>query len=84
MGGGVFKVYVIHQLGKRSEVLPESRTTTPSADAALAGWRHLYDNPLSGDHVMVLTRDGVRLASHRFGALPGDPEHAPRDVQIPE
>lgn len=83
-GGGVFKVYVIHQLKRRSEVLQESRTTTPSADAALAGWRHLYDQPMGSDHVLVLTRNGVRLASHRFGAPPGDPEHTPRDLQMPE
>ena len=80
----MYKVYVIHQLGKRSEVLPDSKTTTPSLDATLAGWRHMYDQPLDGSHLMLITRDGVKLAVHRFGSQPGDPDHAPRELQIPE
>lgn len=84
MGGGVFKVYVIHQLGKRSEVLPDSKTTTPSLDAALAGWRHMYDQPLDSSHLMLLTRDSIKLAVHRFGSSPGDPDHAPRELQLSE
>ena len=80
----MYKVYVIHQLGKRSEVLPDSKTTTPSLDAALAGWRHMYDQPLDGSHLMLITRAGVKLAVHRFGSQPGDPDHAPRELQIPE
>ena len=80
----MYKVYVIHQLGKRSEVLPDSKTTTPSLDAALAGWRHMYDQPLDGSHIMLMTRDSTKIAVHRFGSQPGDPDHASRELQIQE
>ena len=81
----MYKVYVIHQTGKKhSEVLPDSKTVTPSREAALAGWRHMYDQPLDRSHLMLLTRDAVKLAVHRFGSSPGDPDHAPRELQLPE
>lgn len=57
---------------------------SPSSIKSYAGWRHMYDQPLDSSHLMLLTRDAVKLAVHRFGSSPGDPDHAPRELQIPE
>lgn len=81
----MYKVYVIHQAGKKhSEVLPDSKTVTPSLEAALAGWRHMHDQPLDSSHIMLMTRDSVKIAVHRFGSSPGDPDYSPRELSIPE
>lgn len=86
MGGErVYKVYVIAQIRPgESEVLRDLRTTTPSREAALAGWRHLHDMPLSAQHLLLMTHDGRQVVSYRYGARPGEPDSAPRDVEIPE
>lgn len=81
----MYRVYVMWQRGKgRSEVQVESRTSTPAPKAALEGWRFLYDKAFPSDHVLLLTHDHQTIAFHRFGTAPGDPEHSPRDITIPQ
>lgn len=80
-----YKVYVIWQCRPgESEVLRESKTVTPSADAALAGWRHLYDQPLTSKHLLLLTYQGRQVAAYRYGTKPGEPDYSPRDIEIPQ
>jgi hypothetical protein len=80
----MYKVYVVRRERGRSNTIEETKTTTPSAAAACAAWRDLYDQPFAPGHVIILSRDGRRLTSHLFGSPPTDPAHAPRDITIPE
>lgn len=80
----MFKVYAIRLKKKGSQVLEETKTLTYSPQAAAAGWQYAYDQPLSNEHILLLTRDGVKVAVHRYGTSPGDPEYQPREITIPE
>lgn len=81
----VYKVYVIWQCRPgESEVLREGKTVTPSPDAALAGWRYLYDQPLTPKHLLLLTFQGRQVAAYRYGTRPGETDYSPRDIQIPQ
>lgn len=80
----VYKIYAIRLRSKGSQALEETKTLTYSPEAALAGWRYAYDLPLSSEHILLLTHDGVKKAVHRYGSSPDDPEHQPRDIAIPQ
>lgn len=80
----MYKVYVVKRERGRSTPMDETKTTTPSSAAASTAWRDLYDQPFAPGHVLILSRDGQRLAGHLFGSSPTDPAYAPRDIAIPE
>lgn len=80
----MYKIYAIKLQPKRSQAVEYTKTLTYSPEAALAGWRYAYDLPLSSDHILLLTHNGVKKAVHRYGSQPDDPEHQPRDIVIPE
>jgi hypothetical protein len=73
----MYKVYVVRQRQKQkgSEVLTDTRTTTPSADAAKAAFRALRSESYGPEHLLLLTHAGKKIAVHRYGSSPGDPEH---------
>lgn len=76
----MYKIYVIKQRKGGSEVLPESRTSTPSREAAIAAFKDAQAKGYTPDHVLLLTHDGEKLAVHRYGTLPGDPDYADADT----
>lgn len=80
----MFKVYVLKRERGRSNAIEETKTITPSREAALAAWRDLYDQPFEPGHVLIISYDGKRLAGHLFGSAPDDPQHAPRDLTLPQ
>lgn len=80
----MFKVYVLKRERGRSNAIEETKTSTPSRDAALAAWRDLHDQPFEPGHVLILSRNGQRIAGHLFGSSPTDPSYVPRDLTIPE
>lgn len=80
----MYKIYAIRLRSKGSQAVEGTSTLTYSPEAALAGWRFAYDLPLSSDHILLFTQDGVKKAVHRYGSPPDDPEHQPRDIPIPE
>lgn len=80
----MFKVYVLKRERGRSNAIEETKTITPSREAALAAWRDLYDQPFEPGHVLIISHEGKRLAGHLFGSPPDDPAHAPRDLTLPQ
>lgn len=76
----MFKVYVVRQKTSGSEVLKETRTTTPSPGAAAAAWAYLYDQAYSPEHILLITQDGEKIAVHRYGSQPGDDDFSPREL----
>ena len=80
----MYRVYVLKQRSGGSEVISETRTSTPSIEAAHAAFRALRAESLGADHILLLTRDKRQLAAHRFQSAPGDRDHTPLDAQLPE
>lgn len=68
----MYKVYVVKQRKGGSEVLAETRTTTPAFSAAEAAFWALHGQAFDAHHVLLMTRDGEKINVHRFGAQPGD------------
>lgn len=71
----MYKVYVIKQRRGGSEVLNDTRTSTPSREAAITAFRLAWATPYTQDHLLLLTHDGEKLAVHRYGSMPGDPNY---------
>lgn len=78
----MFKVYVVRQKTGGSEVLKETRTTTPSPGAAAAAWAYLYEQAYSPEHILLITQDGAKIAVHRYGSHPGDDNFSPREIDL--
>lgn len=78
----MYKVYVVRQRPGGSQVLMDTRTNTPSARAARDAWAELYDAVYSPEHLLLLTRDGEKLAVHRYGTQAGDDDFSPRELVL--
>lgn len=81
----MYKVYlkVFNDLGF-SEVVNNSRTTTPSSQAAEAAFRELIcREDLTGKKAhAVLSLNGRQLMYHRFDKSPGQKDYVAPDAEI--
>lgn len=83
--GSMYKVYLkIYNKQGLSEVDKDSRTTTPSPEAAGAAFRALLKrDDLAGQNVhAVLSLDRKQLMYHRFDRLPGDRDYVDPNAEI--
>jgi hypothetical protein len=81
----MFKVYVVRQRQKGgSEVLKDTRTTTPSRDAARAAFWALHRESYGPEHLLLLTHAGKKISVHRYGSSPGDPENTEPGTDLGE
>lgn len=71
----MYRVYVIKQRTGGSEVLPDTRTQTPSFAAAAAAFWALYGQPFDGAHLLLMSRDNRQINAHRYGTQPGDRDY---------
>lgn len=74
----MYRVYVIRQGHSGSEVLTDTRTTTPSSEAAEAAFWGLHAKPFDAAHLLLMTRDGKQHRAYRYGSRPGDPDYITR------
>jgi hypothetical protein len=81
----MYKVYlkIYNHLGK-SEVLTDTRTTTPSPAAAEAAFRELINRAdLIGSQThAVLSLNNRHLMYHRFDRQPGETDYVAPDAKI--
>ncbi|MFA5491285.1 MAG: hypothetical protein WC284_19055 [Candidimonas sp.] len=80
-GYDMYRIYVLRQRRGGSDVLHKTRTQTPSRAAALAVWSELRAADYDDSHILLISRDGKRLASHRYATSPDHPEHFPVDQE---
>lgn len=76
----MYKVYVIWQRKGGSEVIKDSRTSTPVREAAIAAFKYLRAQEYSAQHLLLLTCDREKVAVHRYGSQPGDPDYIDPDA----
>lgn len=74
----MYRVYVIRQLQGGSQVLTDTRTTTPSQEAADAAFWALHAQPFDSTHLLLMTLEGKQHRAYRFGSRPGDPDYIAR------
>lgn len=80
----MYKVYVVRQRQKGSEVLTDTRTSTPAVEAAKAAFWALRGASYGPEHLLLLTHSGRKLAVHRYGSSPGDPEYIEPGAELGE
>lgn len=80
----MYRVYVLQQRGRGSQVLTETRTATPSATAAHAAFWSLYGGDYDHTHLLLMTRDNRQVTAYRYGSRPGEPDYIPPGTQLPE
>lgn len=80
----MYRVYVLKQRSGGSEVLSDTRTSTPSAAAAHAAFRSLCSAQLDASHLLLMTRDKRQIAAYRYQSEPGDPDYISPDAPLPE
>lgn len=81
----MYKVYLkVFNRSGNSEVIPESRTTTPTPEAAEAAFRALISrHDLIGHKAhAVLSLDNRQLMYHRFDRSPGQKDYVAPDAEI--
>jgi hypothetical protein len=72
----VYKVYVIKQRKSGgSEVLAETRTQTPSFDAASAAFWALHGADYDNNHLLLMTKNNKQLNAYRYGSQPGERDY---------
>lgn len=74
----MYRVYVIRQQQGGSKVLTDTRTATPSLEAADAAFWGLYAQSFDPAHLLLMTCDGKQHRAYRYGSRPGDPDYLSR------
>jgi len=78
----MYRVYIIKQRKGGSEVLPETRTQTPSFAAAAAAFRELYALPLDNAHLLLMTKNNKQVNAYRYGSAPGERDWLAPDASL--
>lgn len=71
----MYRVYVIRQRKGGSEVLRDTRTQTPSFNAAAAAFWALYDGDYDSNHLLLMSHGNRQINAYRYGSRPGERDY---------
>lgn len=80
----MYRVYVIQQRKDGSEVVAETRTQTPSFDAAAAAFWSLHRASYDSTHLLLMSRDGKQINAYRYGSQPGERDYIAAGDELAE
>lgn len=71
----MYKVYVIKQRKGGSEVLKETRTQTPSFEAAAAVFWELRTASFDNSHLLLMSKNNKQINAYRYQSAPDDQDY---------
>lgn len=71
----MYRVYVIKQIAKSSQVLTDTRTQTPSFAAAAAAFWALFSHDFDKNHLLLMTKNNKQINAYRYCSAPGDRDY---------
>lgn len=78
----MYKVYVIKQNKKGSEVLVETRTNTNSFIVARFAFWQLFNQKFDETHLLLMTKNNKQINSYRFKSKVGDRDYLAENTEL--